>query len=493
MTCRPLGRSYSVNSTRLAEAPAGARQQETAAAAAPRAARRRGEGSNMRYSSPRAAGAQPAAGGGRRGEGDDLFMVRVGRRNGACSWKTCENAPAAGVVHQGARGSSKPILGPPGEPSGPVAGTTGRGGLPGSSAHTLLAKASVLHPARPIREPQAIYSKSPAMNPPAVSLLARPRRRGWGWVIFATAGIAGVFLARVGCVPVRADETVTRRIQEELRKRNLYFGDVDGRPSPQLSAALHRYQERKGFSSTGETDANTLDSLNIAQPATRRRPPPPPRPARRRHRRSTPATGGCRGPTSPSCAATRPGRARPRARRRPSPARPKRLPARRPPSPPRRRPPPPAGCSAAPRSSRCAIICGAISRPGRTTIPRARCAFYGEQVAYYDEGNVDHAYIARDVDRYDRRWPERRFALIEPGDGRCFAGRRPGQIRGEFPVRVQRQKPSLHTPSVARRKTPGRLRPRPGRLENRLHEGTTRPGEVSLLKAGGRRKPRSPR
>ena len=40
--------------------------------------------------------------------------------------------------------------------------------------------------------------------------------------------------------------------------------------------------------------------------------------------------------------------------------------------------------------------------------------FYGERVAYYDEGVVDHPYISRDVARYDHRWPERRFTLLDP-------------------------------------------------------------------------------
>ena len=35
----------------------------------------------------------------------------------------------------------------------------------------------------------------------------------------------------------QADET-TRQIQEELRKRNLYFGNIDGQSSPVLIDAL---------------------------------------------------------------------------------------------------------------------------------------------------------------------------------------------------------------------------------------------------------------
>lgn len=66
---------------------------------------------------------------------------------------------------------------------------------------------------------------------------------------------------------VWADET-TRRVQEELRKRRLYNGDLDGQQSPELGVALKRYQERKGFPESGVPDAQTLRSMGIAEPAS---------------------------------------------------------------------------------------------------------------------------------------------------------------------------------------------------------------------------------
>jgi hypothetical protein len=61
---------------------------------------------------------------------------------------------------------------------------------------------------------------------------------------------------------VQADET-TRHVQEELRKRNLYFGDIDGQSTPELIGALKRYQKRKGFAVTGAVDGDTAASLRI--------------------------------------------------------------------------------------------------------------------------------------------------------------------------------------------------------------------------------------
>jgi peptidoglycan hydrolase-like protein with peptidoglycan-binding domain len=69
----------------------------------------------------------------------------------------------------------------------------------------------------------------------------------------------------------QADETV-RATQEELRRRNTYFGDVDGRESPELAEAVKRYQRRKGFSASGEIDDQTKRSLGLAE----RKPGEPP-------------------------------------------------------------------------------------------------------------------------------------------------------------------------------------------------------------------------
>jgi hypothetical protein len=62
---------------------------------------------------------------------------------------------------------------------------------------------------------------------------------------------------------LRADEQ-TRSTQEELRRRNIFFGDIDGRPSREFEEALKRYQSRKGLATTGQRDRETLRSLGLA-------------------------------------------------------------------------------------------------------------------------------------------------------------------------------------------------------------------------------------
>ena len=61
---------------------------------------------------------------------------------------------------------------------------------------------------------------------------------------------------------LRAQDDV-RSVQEELRRRGLYFGDVNGRESAELQEATKRYQKRKGFAATGRPDRETLKSLGL--------------------------------------------------------------------------------------------------------------------------------------------------------------------------------------------------------------------------------------
>ena len=60
-----------------------------------------------------------------------------------------------------------------------------------------------------------------------------------------------------------ADEQV-RRVQEELRKRHLFYANPNGEKGPALSIAVKRYQQKKGFPATGVIDSVTLASLGIS-------------------------------------------------------------------------------------------------------------------------------------------------------------------------------------------------------------------------------------
>jgi hypothetical protein len=65
------------------------------------------------------------------------------------------------------------------------------------------------------------------------------------------------------CASVVHAQDDVRSVQEELRRRGLYFGDVNGRESAELQEATKRYQKRKGFTATGKPDRETLKSLGL--------------------------------------------------------------------------------------------------------------------------------------------------------------------------------------------------------------------------------------
>ncbi len=60
----------------------------------------------------------------------------------------------------------------------------------------------------------------------------------------------------------RADD-LTRAVQEALRTRELYYGDVDGASGPETTEAVRRFQEKKGLDPTGTLDEATLRALEL--------------------------------------------------------------------------------------------------------------------------------------------------------------------------------------------------------------------------------------
>ena len=86
--------------------------------------------------------------------------------------------------------------------------------------------------------------------------------------------LTAVLLLSISSQCLRADEP-TRRAQEELRKRNLYFGDINGQTNVELAEALKHYQARKGFNPSGQLDDETASSLKIQIAASSKNIPEP--------------------------------------------------------------------------------------------------------------------------------------------------------------------------------------------------------------------------
>ena len=223
--------------------------------------------------------------------------------------------------------------------------------------------------------------------------------------------------------PVRADERI-RQAQEELRKRNLYFGNVDGQVSAELAGALKRYQARKGFAVTGTVDQETASSLHIQM-------------------------------TAVASAETLPD-----------------LPVLRSDS-----------ASALPESQRLALEKQAEQNldltlappaespgPGQNLTPEqvtqfvrdylrdaetddvaAQVKYFAFPVEYFPHGSQDQRFVIKDVRDYVNRWPERKYVLTTPVS--FFAAEREGETNIEFtisfalrsPARTSKNKASGHT------------------------------------------------
>jgi hypothetical protein len=168
----------------------------------------------------------------------------------------------------------------------------------------------------------------------------------------------------------RADEE-TRQVQEELRKRHLFFRDIDGRPSLDYAIAIKRYQARQGFAVTGVADEMTLYSLGIGEPAS-------------------PAEGKADLPDVPVLKSDA---ALPDLRPAPAPVPTKEQNAG-------------AVSTAEIRTflRRYFDACQAAS-------PQEELAFYADRVAYFDHGAVDKPYIQNELAVYNQRWPIRKYAL----------------------------------------------------------------------------------
>ena len=173
-----------------------------------------------------------------------------------------------------------------------------------------------------------------------------------------------------GWSSARADEE-TRQVQEELRKRHLFFRDIDGRPSLEYAVALKRYQQRQGFAPTGVADDVTLYSLGIGEAVP-------------------PAEGAHDLPDVPVLKSDA-------ALREPRPS----------------TPPVPTKAQNAGDVAK-AEIRNFLRRyfdACQSRNPDDELAFYAERVEYFDHGVVDKPYIRNELAVYDQRWPSRKCTL----------------------------------------------------------------------------------
>ena len=169
----------------------------------------------------------------------------------------------------------------------------------------------------------------------------------------------------------RADEE-TRQVQEELRKRHLFFRDIDGKPSAEYSLALKQYQQRQGFAQTGRPDEMTLYSLGVGEPPS-------------------PAEGAGNLPDMPVLRSDAAVHEEARSQT----------------------PPVPTKAQNAGDVAK-GEIHGFLRRyfdACQSPNPDDELNFYAEKVEYFDHGVVDRSYIKNELAVYDQRWPSRKYTL----------------------------------------------------------------------------------
>jgi peptidoglycan hydrolase-like protein with peptidoglycan-binding domain len=186
----------------------------------------------------------------------------------------------------------------------------------------------------------------------------------------------------------RADETV-RQVQEELRKRNLYFGNIDGQTSATLADALRRYQARKGFAVTGKVDLDTATSLHVQTQTVAASATLPDIPVLRSDTASAL-------PESQRLALQREAEEKPDLT--PS-------------------PPAPAESPAAEQDLKPERVNKFVQdylRDAETPDVSKQINYYAFPVRYFDHGNVSEEFVAKDTSNYVKRWPERKYTLLGP-------------------------------------------------------------------------------
>lgn len=215
------------------------------------------------------------------------------------------------------------------------------------------------------------------------------------------------FLLLLTTAQIYGDERV-RQVQEELRRRNLYFGDIDGTSTPELANALRRYQARKGIQVSGAIDDATAASLDL-QPSTakveRAVAPLPDVPVLR-------SDSARELPERDRIALEKQADAMPEATQ--SPAPPAEAPAQN------------------TTPERISTFVEQYLRDGETSDIAAQVKYFSYPVEYFDHGQVGADFVNKDVANYVKRWPERKYTLVAPPS--VSAGGRDGEARIEFKI-----------------------------------------------------------
>lgn len=249
-----------------------------------------------------------------------------------------------------------------------------------------------------------------------------------------------LFIVFGAAFSLRADEMV-RTVQSRLKAGGFYWGEVNGTYDSDTAAAITRYQIRNGLQITGKLDSQTSHALGLAadQPAI-------PRPkfgedvwrylrkgdretiqrlmveeAAAAQRKSSAQSSRAPAPLSSPAGLASTAR---KTVTRPLPAE----------TPTKTAKTLPLSINA----ERLRDYVGAFVLAGLDPQVGSETEFFAERVDYFGERNVAREKIRSDLERYNNRWPDRRFWLA----GELEVEPIKGQIKVTFPLRYELRSPS---------------------------------------------------
>src|SRR4051794_30738303 len=219
------------------------------------------------------------------------------------------------------------------------------------------------------------------------------------------------------CVSSLLAEERVRQVQEELRKRHLYFGDIDGRDNTELRSALEQYQTRKGFAVSGEIDADTAASLGLPHVLT----------VAAGTNNALPDEPVLKGDFARDYSAAQREALEREAELAAVPGSP---------APPAESPAPSDNFT----PDRVQKFVENYLRDGENNDPTAQTKYYAFPLRYMHDGVQNASFVERDEKRQIAKWPQRKFMLAGPVN--FFSAGQPGEARVDFTYAFEESRPN---------------------------------------------------